>query len=90
MNRSKWKGPFIKQDILALTKKDLYVKTFSKNSVITPKILGKIFDVYNGNMFHKLIIKEEMIGYKLGEFLFTRKKFSFKKKTKKKDDKKNK
>jgi ribosomal protein S19 len=43
-----------------------------------------VFEVYNGKSFSKIEITEDMVGFRLGEFSPTRRKFSFKKKNKKK------
>ena len=56
----------------------------SRNSQIVSKFLGLTFNVYNGKNYVELIITENMIGHKFGEFSFTRGKFTFKKKGKKK------
>lgn len=69
MTRAGWKIPIV--DIKLCRKKKI-IKTYSKESVIYPSFVGRIFEVYNGKIFKKVLIKEEMIGHKLGEFLFTR------------------
>lgn len=66
MTRSLWKGPV------------LNVK-YSRNSIIIPQFVGKVFDIHNGNKFVKITISEEMVGHKFGEFSFTRKKTIHKK-----------
>ena len=84
MSRSKWKGPFVSNSLLNKTiknKKEIITK--SRNSTILPSFLGKSFKIYNGKIFHKILITEKMIGYKLGEFSPTRKKFFYKKTNKK-------
>jgi len=60
------------------------VKTISKNSTLLPKFFGFTLRVYNGKTFITVKIINEMIGHKLGEFVSTRKQFSYKKKKKKK------
>lgn len=54
----------------------------SKSSKIIPKFVNKTFFVYNGKTFIKLLITKQMLNYRVGEFVFTRKNFSFKKKKK--------
>jgi ribosomal protein S19 len=76
MKRNNWKGPLLQFD-----KKTSIIKTFSKNSMILPNFLGYQLEVYNGKTFLKINIVKEMIGFKVGEFVPTRKKFSFKKKS---------
>jgi ribosomal protein S19 len=46
---------------------------YKKNKYITLDDLNKKFLIYNGKVFHKLIISKCMIGYKFGEFITTRK-----------------
>lgn len=84
MNRVKWKGPYIKNRLLKSTKTDKLnlknnIKTVSKNSLIFPKFVGLTLRVYNGKTFIIVKIIDEMVGHKLGEFVSTRKQFSYKK-----------
>lgn len=60
------------------------IKTVYKNFVILPKFVGLTMQVYNGKTFTTLKIVNEMVGYKVGEFVLTRKQFSYKKKKNKK------
>lgn len=86
MSRSKWKGPYIKEDLLkkVFSKKTKnYVLTKSRSSVIVPGFVGMDFKVYNGKVFYPLKVTDKMVGYKFGEFSPTRKQFSFKKKKQK-------
>lgn len=55
----------------------------SRSSEIVPAFLGLTFNVYNGKNYVEIIVTDEMIGYKFGEFSYTRSKFAFKKKDKK-------
>ena len=87
MSRSKWKGPYIEEYGLNKTQhvKKNYIKPIvSRNTTILPKFIEKTFDVYNGKKFNEILVTEEMIGHKFGEFSATRKRFSFKKKKTKK------
>ena len=87
MTRSKWKGPFINTKFFTNVnnkKAKNIIKTVSRHSEITPRFIGLVFEVSNGKNFSKIEITEDMVGFKLGEFSPTRKKFSFKKKKKKK------
>ena len=86
MSRSNLKGPYV--DTKGL--KDLqnsektYIKTIvTRNSTIVPKFLEKTFEVHNGKKFTEILVTEEMIGHKFGEFSATRKRFVFKKKKQK-------
>jgi|688.fasta_scaffold23551_6 small subunit ribosomal protein S19 len=84
MTRSSWKNPFSKSQIF----KSIYlnsnsekpIKIWSRSSVIFPLFVGKIFSIYNGKKFVNVQISEEMIGFKLGELVSTRKKTIHKKK----------
>lgn len=85
MGRSKWKGPFISKNNfkdLQQSKKNYVKITISRNSTILPKFLEKSFKIYNGKKFDEIVVTEEMIGHKFGEFSPTRKRFLFKKKNK--------
>ena len=79
MSRSTWKGPFVDPILFKDKKPQNSVKTISRCSEIIPGFIGTNFDVYNGKTFSKVGVTEEMVGFKLGEFSPTRKKFSFKK-----------
>lgn len=95
MSRVKWKGPYVKNKLLDNIKNSISVykndiKTAYKSSVILPKFIGLTIQVYNGKAFITIKIVEEMVGHKLGEFVLTRKQFSYKKKkTKNKNGTKN-
>lgn len=88
MSRSKWKNlyvnlEFIKQRNLENLQK-LSISIISRNSEIVPAFLGLTFNVYNGKNYVEITVTDEMIGYKFGEFSYTRSTFAFKKKGKKK------
>jgi small subunit ribosomal protein S19 len=84
MTRSTWKNPFSQSQIF----KSIYlsynsekpVKIWSRNSVIFPLFIGKVLSIYNGKKFVNVKISEEMVGFKVGEFVPTRKKPVHKKK----------
>jgi len=86
MSRAKWKGPYVSKTLLLNCKNDdekTYLKeifTKSRASTIIPYFVGRTINIYNGKNFLKIQINENMVGKKLGEFVPTRKKFSFKKK----------
>jgi len=85
MSRSKWKGPYIDKksiNILRQEKKNYIKQIVSRNTTILPKFVEKTFEVYNGTKFNEILVTEDMIGHKFGEFSATRKRFSFKKKQK--------
>jgi len=85
MNRVIWKGPYIENNLLKKVKVsnsilNNNIKTISKNSILLPKFFGLTLQIYNGKTFITIKITNEMIGHKLGEFVSTRKQFSYKKK----------
>ena len=78
MTRSVWKGPYIHPSLLKKVEKvgetndRKPVKTWSRSSTIMPQMVGLTFAVHNGNKFVPVLVGEEMIGHKLGEFALTR------------------
>lgn len=85
MGRSKWKGPYLNIENLTTLTDENFKKTTilaARNSVIIPAFIGLTFKIHNGKNFLELIVSEDMVGHKFGEFVFTRGKFSFKKKKK--------
>lgn len=91
MSRSKWKGPFIDSKHLRTlreikkqqnNKKQFLIMT--RNSEILPSLVGLTVNTHNGKSYSEMLVTENMVGHKFGEFAFTRSKFLFKKKNKKK------
>lgn len=78
MARSVWKGPFVDYHLLEKVNKckesgKMYViNTHSRRSSIVPKFIGLTFGVHNGKKFVPVLISENMVGMKLGEFSPTR------------------
>ncbi|WP_106755161.1 30S ribosomal protein S19 [Pannonibacter carbonis] len=78
MTRSIWKGPFVdgyllkKADKVRETGRNEVIKTWSRRSTILPQFVGLTFGVYNGQKHVPVLVSEEMIGQKLGEFSPTR------------------
>lgn len=78
MPRSLKKGPFVdlhlikKVEEAVRTKSRKPIKTWSRRSVITPDMVGLTMTVHNGNKMVPLLITENMVGHKLGEFAPTR------------------
>ncbi len=79
MARSVWKGPFV--DLHLLKKAEVAqdagskagpIKTWSRRSTILPQFVGLTFSVYNGSKHVPVMVNEEMVGHKLGEFAPTR------------------
>lgn len=74
MARSVWKGPFVDQYLLkkaeaqrAAGRNDV-IKTWSRRSTILPQFVGLTFGVYNGMKFIPVLVTENMVGHKFGEF----------------------
>ena len=78
MPRSLKKGPFIDAHLLAKVEKARAensrrpVKTWSRRSMIIPDMVGLTIAVHNGRQHVPVLISENMVGHKLGEFAVTR------------------
>jgi len=79
MGRSLKKGPFIDPKLAKKVEKAKKgevtgpIRTWSRDSVIFPEMVGLTFEVHNGKNFIPVKVIEEMVGYRLGEFSPTRK-----------------
>lgn len=78
MSRSLKKGPFCDAKLLAKLKKvepndKVVIKTWSRDSVVFPEMVGYTIGVHNGRDHIAVFITEDMVGHKLGEFAPTRK-----------------
>lgn len=78
MPRSLKKGPFVDHHLvgkidsaLKSTKKEV-IKTWSRRSTILPEFVGLTFAVHNGRKFVPVLVTDNMVGHKLGEFAPTR------------------
>ncbi len=78
MARSVWKGPFVEKYLLKKVEearaggKNTVIKTWSRRSTILPNMIGLTFGVHNGKKFIPVLVTDQMIGHKLGEFAPTR------------------
>lgn len=78
MPRSLKKGPFVDHHLLkkvetAAEKNDRRpIKTWSRRSMVMPTMVGLTIAVHNGRQHVPVLINEEMVGHKLGEFAATR------------------
>ena len=78
MGRSVWKGPFVdgyllkKVDEAHSSGRKTVIKTWSRRSTILPQFVGLTFGVHNGKKFIPVLVSEDMVGHKLGEFSPTR------------------
>lgn len=79
MGRSLKKGAFIHHSLVkkiqaALsTNSKTPIKTWSRSSMISPEMVGMKFQVHNGKTFIEVLVNENMVGHRLGEFAPTRK-----------------
>ena len=78
MPRSLHKGPFVDLHLMAKVEKAVDandkrpIKTWSRRSMILPEMVGLTIAVHNGRQHVPVLINEEMVGHKLGEFALTR------------------
>jgi small subunit ribosomal protein S19 len=78
MARSIKKGPFIdghlvkKVEAAAATRDRKPIKTWSRRSTILPDFIGLTIAIHNGKQHVPVLISENMVGHKLGEFALTR------------------
>jgi len=76
--RSLKKGPFVDTHLLAKVEKARMensrrpIKTWSRRSMIIPDMVGLTIAVHNGRQHVPVLISENMVGHKLGEFAVTR------------------
>jgi small subunit ribosomal protein S19 len=78
MSRSLKKGPFVDfklaKKVAALVPDDrTIIKTWARASTISPEMVGRTIAVHNGRMHIPVLVSENMVGHKLGEFSPTRK-----------------
>jgi small subunit ribosomal protein S19 len=78
MPRSVKKGPFIDEALakkvqrMMSTGQKQPIKTWSRRSTVAPEFVGYTIAVHNGKKHEPLFITENMVGYKLGDFVPTR------------------
>ena len=78
MARSVWKGPFVdgyllkKAEALRLSGRKDVIKIWSRRSTILPQFVGMTFGVHNGQKFVPVLVTEDVVGHKFGEFSPTR------------------
>jgi small subunit ribosomal protein S19 len=78
MARSVWKGPFVdgyllkKAEAARNSSRNTVIQTWSRRSTILPQFVGLTFGVYNGKKHIPVLVTDEMIGHKFGEFAPTR------------------
>ena len=78
MPRSLKKGPFVDHHLMAKVNKAVEendrkpIKTWSRRSTIFPEMVGLTIAVHNGKQHVPVLVNENMVGHKLGEFSPTR------------------
>ena len=78
MSRSIKKGPFVDVHLLdkvakaAATNDRRPIKTWSRRSMIVPDMVGLTIAIHNGRQHVPVLVSENMVGHKLGEFAMTR------------------
>ena len=78
MSRSAKKGPWVNPKLIKKISRlksgdGTVIKTWSRDSEISPEMVGFIFGVHNGKNFIEVRVGEDMVGHRLGEFSPTRK-----------------
>lgn len=78
MGRSQKKGPYVDEKLYIKVSKQIDsgartpIKTWARACTIIPEFVGFTFLVHNGKVFNKVLVGEDMVGHKLGEFSLTR------------------
>ena len=78
MSRSVWKGPYVCKSLIKKAKaaresaKKQIIKTWSRSATIIQDFVGLTFGIHNGQKFIPVLVTEDMVGHKLGEFSLTR------------------
>lgn len=78
MSRSLKKGPYVDAKLMKKIGKvrpgsGTVIKTWARACTITPEMVGYTFGVHNGREHVPVLVTEDMVGHKLGEFALTRK-----------------
>ena len=78
MTRSAKKGPYVDEKLFRKVERarDMMshepIKTWARACTIVPEFIGQTFLVHNGKTFLRVLVTEDMVGHKLGEFSPTR------------------
>ena len=78
MTRSARKGPFVDEKLFRKVQQARDsgqrdpIKTWARACTIVPEFIGVTFLVHNGKTFNRVLVTEDMVGHKLGEFSQTR------------------
>ena len=78
MARSLKKGPYVDEKLLKKIEgrrpiETGVIKTWARRSQISPEMVGFTFGVHNGRQHLEVLVSEEMVGHRLGEFSHTKK-----------------
>jgi len=78
MSRSLKKGPYVDENLLKKISgkkpaSTATIKTWARRSQISPEMVGFTFGVHNGRVHVDVLVTEDMVGHRLGEFSPTRK-----------------
>ncbi|MGC9453566.1 MAG: 30S ribosomal protein S19 [Phycisphaerae bacterium] len=78
MARSAKKGPFVDEKLFRKVQRAEQtgsrepIKTWARACTVVPEFIGHTFMVHNGKTFNRVLVTEDMVGHKLGEFSPTR------------------
>ena len=78
MSRSLKKGPFVDHNLMKKVDEAVknnnkkQIKTWSRRSMVIPEMVGLTIAVHNGKQHIPVLVSENMVGHKLGEFSITR------------------
>jgi small subunit ribosomal protein S19 len=78
MTRSAKKGPYVDEKLYRKVQKAEEsgsrepVRTWARACTIVPEFVGRTFLVHNGKTVQRVLVTEDMVGHKLGEFSPTR------------------
>lgn len=78
MSRSLYKGPYVDEKLLKKIAgkkpgEGGTIKTWARDSMIAPEMVGFTFGVHNGRDHIAVLVTEDMVGHRLGEFSPTKK-----------------
>ncbi|KAM6489745.1 mitochondrial 37S ribosomal protein RSM19 [Amanita muscaria] len=78
--RSAWKGPYFVAfpNLREALTNHVPIQTKARSCTILPNFVGIRFLVHNGKDFVPVLVTQDMVGHKLGEFSHTKKRFNFK------------
>ena len=74
MARAVWKGPFVDGYLLKKAEKSRasgrneIIKIWARRSTVLPQFVGLTFGVYNGHKLLPVLVNENLVGHKFGEF----------------------